>query len=87
MIPVHSFQAVATNKFYLVGKMMTTCLIQGGQPPLCFARAVADVLIFGNIKSAACLEDIPDYDVREKLKQVVYVRVNKIFKGAVYVIM
>ena len=68
VVPEHSVEAVATNKFYVVGKMMATCLVQGGQPPLCFAKAVADVLVFGKIKSLPCLEDIPDYEVWEKMK-------------------
>ena len=48
-IPIHNVEAVATNKFYLVGKMISTCLVQGGQPPVCFSAAVADYLVCDEI--------------------------------------
>lgn len=70
VLPIHSIEAVAHNKFYLVGKMMSTSLIQGGQPPLCLAKAVADFIVFDRVKSLPCVEDIPDHPVRKKLKQV-----------------
>ncbi len=67
-VPLHNVEALALNRFYLVGKMVSTSLVQGGQPPLCLAKAVADFLIFDEIKSDPCLEDIPDIFVREKLQ-------------------
>ena len=42
VVPSHDVEALAQNKFYLAGKMMSTSLVQGGQPPMCLARAVAD---------------------------------------------
>ena len=69
VVPLHNVEAVANN-FFLVGKMISTSLIQGGQPPLCFARAVADFVVFDEVKSSPCLDDIPDYEVRQKLKEV-----------------
>lgn len=68
--PVHNVDAVATNKFYLVGKMIATCLVQGGEPPLCFAQAVADYLVFNKVMCPPCFDDIPDPEIRERLKQV-----------------
>ena len=37
----------------------------------CFARAVADYLVFDTINSTACIDDISDYDIQMKLKQVI----------------
>lgn len=70
VIPIHSVEAVAANKYYIVGKMISTCLVQGGQPPACFAAAVADYLIYDEIKSEPSLSDIPDHNVRRKLEKV-----------------
>lgn len=36
-VPVHNVQAVANNNFYLVGKMLATCLVQG-ENHLCALR-------------------------------------------------
>ena len=57
-IPLHHVEAVATNKFYIVGKMMSTCLVQGGQPPVCFADGIADYLIYDEVRSGPCIADI-----------------------------
>ena len=34
VVPIHSIEGVSTNKFFVVGVMMATCLIQGGEAPL-----------------------------------------------------
>ena len=65
----YNVEAVTANKFFLVGKISTS-LIQRGQPPPSFARAVADFVVFDEVKSSPCLDDIPDYEVRQKLKEV-----------------
>ena len=63
-------EPVAANSYYIVGKMIATCLVQGGQLSVCFAAAVADYLVFDEIKSEPSLNDIPDYTVRNKLEKV-----------------
>ncbi len=70
VVPIHNIEAIAGNKFYLVGKMMSACLIHGGQAPLCLSKAVADYLIFGKIKCPPCLSDIPNQEIRQKLLEV-----------------
>ena len=69
-VPVHNVEAIANNKFYIVGKMLSTCIIQGGQPPVCFSQGIADYLVYDEIRSKPCLEDIDDYAVRQKLLKV-----------------
>ena len=76
VLPIYSIQGVADNHFYIIGKMISTSIVQGGQPPLCFSRAAADFIVFDKVISTPCLEDIPDYEIREHLK-----RVSDIFKG------
>lgn len=41
----HKVEAVATEKYHLIGKMIATCIVQGGEAPACFSKAVADFLI------------------------------------------
>lgn len=71
VVLVHNVAAV-TNKFLVIGKMLATCLVQGGQAPACFAKAVADFMVYENIRSHTCLEDNADREVRSKLKKVHY---------------
>ena len=72
VVPIHDVSAVAANKFYIVGKMITTSLLQGGQPPVCFAAPIANYLIFSEIRCSPSLDDIPDYTLRQTLEKVLY---------------
>jgi hypothetical protein len=42
VVPMHNMEAVSKKKLVVIGKMLATCVAQGGVAPLCFARAVAD---------------------------------------------
>ena len=57
MILSHNLEAVATEKYHLIGKMIATCIIQGGEAPACFSKAVADFLIFNKFV-VLCVTDI-----------------------------
>ena len=70
VVPVHNVEAVTRKEYYSVGKLIATCLVQGGQPPVCFAGAIADYLVYNEVRCKPCLEDISDYDVRQKLEKV-----------------
>lgn len=72
LTPIHSVEALSSNKFYVLGKMLATGLVQGGQPPVCFAKPVADFLVYESVKSAVDLDDIPEYDIIESLKKVMH---------------
>ena len=58
VVPLHNVPAVASNMFYVVGKMIAVCLVQGGQPPVCFAPAVADFLIYDEVRCDPCISDM-----------------------------
>ncbi len=66
----HKTSALAANHFFAVGKMLSTCIVQGGQPPLCFASPVAEYLVNGCVSSKYCLDDIPHYEARLFLRKV-----------------
>lgn len=70
VIPMHNVEAVAKNKFYVIGKMITTSLVQCGVAPQCFARAIAEYLVFDHIRCTPCIDDIPDIEVKDMLLKV-----------------
>ena len=55
-----------TPTYFTIGKLLATCLVQGGQPTVCFSPGVAD----GEVMSNPCLKDIPSQDVQETLRKV-----------------
>ena len=69
IVPLHNIPAITSNNFFIIGKMIATCLVQGGEPPVCFAHAIADYLVFDRIKSTTCVEDIPDPDIKSKMEK------------------
>ncbi len=70
VIPLHNVDALIRNKYFIVGKMIATAIVQGGQPPVYFAGAVADFIVFNSVKSLVDLEDIDDFEVRQPLEKV-----------------
>ena len=46
-------QLLPTSTIYVVGKMLANCLMQGGQPLVCFAHAIADNLVYDQVHSNA----------------------------------
>lgn len=70
VIPVHNISAVADNTYYVIGKVIATSLVQGGEPPVCFSAAVTDFIVYDKISSKPCVDDIPENDVREAIRKV-----------------
>ena len=70
VVPRHNIKAVAENTFYYIRKIIATCIVQGSEAPVCFAKACADYLIHGRVGTPDCLEDISDPQIRESLEKV-----------------
>ena len=70
VVPLHNIGDITLNHFYQIGRILTTCIIHGGQAPHCFARGIAEYLIYGQIKSDPCIDDVYDLQVRNSLKKV-----------------
>lgn len=70
VIPIHNISAVADNMYYVIGKIIATSLVQGGEPPVCFSAAVADFIVYDKVCSKPCVDDIPVSDVREAIRKV-----------------
>ena len=73
VVVFHDAVAIANNTYYIMGKMIATCVIQGGEAPACFANAVADYLVYGEVKSPVCLDDIPMVEIRSLLQEVMHI--------------
>ena len=69
-VPVHNVEALASNKFFMIGKMLATCIVQGGEAPVCFSEAVADYLVYDEVRSPVCLDDITDKEIQGSLLKV-----------------
>ena len=70
VVPQHNVEAVANNTYFTIGKLLATCLIQGGEPPACFSPGIADFIIYDEVLSNPCLKDIPSQDIQETLRKV-----------------
>lgn len=70
-IPLHNIRSIDSNHFFMVGMMINMSLIQGSQASACFSSAVADYLVFSDVWSKSCIDDIPDGDVHEAMKEVI----------------
>ena len=70
VVPVHNTIALTNGDYYIVGKMIATSLVHGGRAPHCFARAFAELLVYGKVKSEVDYEEVPDQEVRDKLRKV-----------------
>lgn len=54
-----------------VGQMMSTIIVQGGEPPALLSPLVVDYLLTGNIFHVNVTpEDVADMELREALKKV-----------------
>lgn len=70
VMPLHNVEALECNKYYVVGKMFAISIVQGGEPPVYFSSPVADYLIHGMVNSSVDIDDIPDFNVKQKLQKV-----------------
>ncbi len=70
VVPLHNVQAIQSNKFYTIGKIIAMNLVQGGEAPSCFCKAVADILVNDHVSSDVDIGDIPDHDIQSSLGAV-----------------
>ena len=70
----------------MIGKMLATCMIQGGKPPVCFSNAVAEYLAYERIESHPCIDDIPDVSIRNLMNEVMLLCTLTFYTIKVYII-
>ena len=56
--------------FAIAAKMIAASIVQGGPAPHCFSAAVADFIVYGEVRSSVQLTDITDLDIRLKMEKV-----------------
>ena len=75
LIPVHNEQYLASQYFKYAGQLIAYSFIHGGFGMTGLSRAIAEYLKSDDIDKCLqflSVEDIPDLDVRQKLKQVLH---------------
>ena len=70
LVPRRNVSELSKNTYYHVGVMIAVSLIHGGPSPSFFAPAVADYLAHGIERVKATVEDVPDPNIRTKLRKV-----------------
>ena len=72
-VPRHNLVELDKRTYFYVGVMIALSLIHGGPGPEFFSPAVADYIVYGVQRVKARIADIPDNDIREKIKKVSYI--------------
>ena len=67
---VCSVESVGSNKFYMIRKMLAICIAQVEEALVCFSEAVTDYLVYDEVHSPVCLDDIADKEIQESLLKV-----------------
>lgn len=69
-VPSPNLLALEKETYKYIGQMLATSLIFGGPAPDFFATPIVQYFVHGLTKVRAAVDDVPDADVRAKLKQV-----------------
>ena len=76
-VPLHNTLALSNGCFYKIGVFIVLSLSQGGPGPTFFSSCVVDYLFGGTAAVKACIDDIPDKEVCEKLHKVIFLSLIK----------
>lgn len=70
-IPKMNISHVQNGVYNTIGQMMSTIIVQGGEPPALLSPLVVDYLMTGNLfQMNVTPDDIADMELREALKKV-----------------
>jgi hypothetical protein len=61
------------NAFLIVGRMLATMVVQGGEFPRLFSTSICQYIQSGFDKSFPAIDEVPDKNVRDSLNKVQYV--------------
>ena len=78
-VPRHNLVELDKRTYFYVGVMIARSLIHGGPDPVFFSPAVADYIVYGVQRVKARIADIPDNDIRGKIKKVSYILLLLVF--------
>ncbi|KAG7491296.1 hypothetical protein MATL_G00001720 [Megalops atlanticus] len=70
-VPRLNIALVSNGTFRVIGQMISTILVQGGQPPSFLAPGIVDYFLTGNMtQTQVTYDDIPEVDIRESLSKI-----------------
>ena len=67
----HNLVALQNGDYRVAVKMVGASIVQAGIAPHCFSCAVADFIVYGEVRSEVKLGDISDPDIRIKMEKVI----------------
>lgn len=72
-IPRLNILHLQNGVYRTIGRMMSTIIVQGGEPPAFLSPSVVDYIVYGDILQVQVTpDDIGDPDLRENLNKVIY---------------
>ena len=69
-VPRHNLVELEKKTYFYIGAIIALSLIHGGPGPQFFSPAVADYIIYGVQSVKASIMDVPEQEVRDKIKKV-----------------
>ena len=78
LTPIHNSLALSKSHYTFCGALIVAGLLQGAEAPSCFSTLTAHFLAYGSIHNATTmgnaelLNDIPDHEAQQKLRQASY---------------
>ncbi|XP_076126782.1 G2/M phase-specific E3 ubiquitin-protein ligase-like [Alosa pseudoharengus] len=62
--------ALREDRYFVAGRAVAVCLVHGGPPPNFLSKTLFESIVKGPDRCKPVLEDIADFELREKLKRV-----------------
>ncbi len=69
-VPRHNLVELQKQTYFFVGVIIALSLVHSGPGPQFFSLAVADYIVFGILKVKANMFDVPEQEMRGKIKKV-----------------
>lgn len=70
MLVIPNIDAQFNNLYRIVGRMLATIIVQGGESPAMFTKSVVDYIVTGDLHKVTCtIDDIPDAEIRTTVQQ------------------
>ncbi len=69
-VPMHNIVELEKNTFFYIGSIFALSLVHGGPSPSFLALSVADYIVYGVKAVQVSVDDIPVYEIKERIKLV-----------------
>jgi hypothetical protein len=79
----HNMIALQNKEYFLYGQCIAMSLLQGSPGPKCFSPSVMSYILDGDVnKIHASVDEVPDYEMRQKLLHIKAITDSKEFEDA-----